>query len=224
MVSPIPEEDQLMPLPKDKFRSYDRREIVHFRTTSGEFGALSNMAAEYPIRVMGIRVPTAEALYQACRFPDYPQTQRLIVDQPSPMTAKMKSKKHNHQTRADWDQVRANIMRWCLRAKLKNNFTKFGNILIRTGSRPIVEESTKDDFWGAKPQDGGLLVGQNVLGRLLMELRDEYREVSGGHIQTLRFPTIPHFLLFGETLQPSSLSPEPVGAHQELLFHPQGNT
>lgn len=204
-----------MSAPKDKQRTYEKGEVVYFRTTTGEFGALSNMAPDYPIRLMGIRIPTAEALYQACRFPDLPDVQRLIIDQPSPMTAKMKSKKYRDRTRNDWDKVRANVMRWCLRAKLENNWARFGDILSRTGQRPIVEESTKDDFWGAKPQDGGLLVGQNVLGRLLMELREEYRDASSGRTGAIRYPSIPHFLLFGEQLEPSSLESQLFECSQE---------
>lgn len=40
---------------------------------------------------------------------------------------------------------------------------------------PIVEESYRDQFWGAKPIDGETLVGMNILGRLLVELRERLR-------------------------------------------------
>jgi ribA/ribD-fused uncharacterized protein len=184
----------------DQMRTYVKKEVVFFRTTTGEFGPLSNMAPDLPIVVMNLRIPTAEALYQACRFPDEPEIQRLIVDQPSPMTAKMKSKKYRGRTRKDWDNVRVNIMRWCLRIKLSQNWSRFGAVLDKTQENPIVEESTKDDFWGAKPQGDGILVGRNVLGRLLMELRQQYREVQSGQVHELQYPTIPHFLLFGRPL------------------------
>jgi type I restriction enzyme, S subunit len=184
----------------DQMRTYVKKEVVFFRTTTGEFGPLSNMAPDFPIVVMNLRIPTAEALYQACRFPDEPEIQRLIVDQPSPMTAKMKSKKYRGRTRKDWDNVRVNIMRWCLRIKLSQNWSRFGAVLDKTQESPIVEESTKDDFWGAKPQVDGILVGRNVLGRLLMELRHQYREVQSGQVHELQYPTIPHFLLFGRPL------------------------
>ena len=105
-----------------------------------------------------IRIDTAEALYQACRFPDHPEIQAVILDQRSPMTAKMKSKKHRKSTRRDWAEVRVKIMRWCLRVKLAQNWSRFSTLLLRTDGRPIVEESRKDDFWGAKPRDDGTLV------------------------------------------------------------------
>jgi type I restriction enzyme S subunit len=181
-------------------RIYNKKEAAVFGTTSGEFGALSNMAPDFPIVIQGVRIPTAEALYQACRFPDHPEIQRLIIDQLSPMTAKMKSKRYHDKTRSDWDGVRVNIMRWCLRAKLEQNWKRFGAALDRTGSRPIVEESRKDEFWGAKPKEAGTLFGRNVLGRLLMELRDQFRSVEGGHLGGVSYPSIPHFHLFGKPL------------------------
>ncbi len=190
-----------MAVSEDKLRTYDKKEIIFFRTTAGEFGPLSNMAPDFPIFIQGIRIATAEALYQACRFPNDPDVQRLIIDQMSPMTAKMKSKKYRDRTRGDWDEVRVNIMRWCLRKKLQDNWQKFGHVLERSGGRPIVEESTKDSFWGAKPTENGLLVGMNVLGRLLMELRDQFRDVQEGRNKALKYPVVPGLLLFGNPLE-----------------------
>jgi hypothetical protein len=112
------------------------------------------------------------------------------------MTAKMKSKKYRDGTRADWDNIRVRVMRWCLRVKLAENLTTFGQLLLSTGDKPIVEHSAKDQFWGAKAQDGEALTGVNVLGRLLMELREQLRS-SPNDFQEIPPPTIPNFLLFG---------------------------
>lgn len=114
-------------------RTYQRSECVVFRKTNEHFGGLSNMAGGYPLRVNGVRILTSEALYQACRFPHMPDVQRLIIDQPSPMTAKMKSKPYRADSRPDWDRVRVAVMRWCLRVKLAQHWTKFGARLRETG-------------------------------------------------------------------------------------------
>src|SRR3954451_106295 len=87
-------------------RTYRGVDCIVFNRTREAFGGLSNMAAGYPLCVNEIRVPTTEALYQACRFPHLPVVQDLIIRQASPMTAKMKSKPHRAETRSDWDQVR----------------------------------------------------------------------------------------------------------------------
>jgi predicted NAD-dependent protein-ADP-ribosyltransferase YbiA (DUF1768 family) len=41
--------------------------------------------------------------------------------------------------------------------------------LLETGARILVEDSWRDDFWGWGPNKDG----QNVLGRLWMEIRSE---------------------------------------------------
>jgi putative DNA methylase len=187
-------------LQESPLRQYDRRTSVVFLKTKEAFGGLSNMAAGFPIRVNGVRVLTSEALYQACRFPHRPEIQRLIIEQTSPMTAKMKGKPHRDDTRPDWDSVRVRIMRWCLRAKLVQNFWEFSRLLLATGTRPIVEESRKDDFWGAKADETGGLLGQNVLGRLLMELREEVRSRPRDHWDALAPLAIPNFWFLGEPM------------------------
>lgn len=158
------------------FRKYEREECVVFRKTNEAFGGLSNMAAGFPIEVNGLAIRTSEALYQACRFPHRPDLQRLIIQQASPMAAKMVGKPHRSATRPDWDDVRVDVMRWCLRVKLEQNWDRFHDLLLATGEKPIVEESRRDDYWGAKPT-GQMLAGRNVLGRLLMELRQQARDL-----------------------------------------------
>lgn len=183
-------------------RTYDRQQCVSFRKTDGTFGGLSNMAPGFPLKVNGVLIRTSEALYQACRFPHLPKVQRLIIDEGSPMTAKMKSKPYRSQSRPDWDAVRVKIMRWCLRVKLAQHWETFSRLLLATGDQPIVEDSRKDDFWGAKPQDDGTLVGGNVLGRLLMELREQLRHSGNSALSRVEPLTIPHFLLYERPIEP----------------------
>ena len=184
----------------DQVRTYSRAESVVFLKTDEPFGGLSNMAGGYPIRVNGIRILTSEALYQVCRFPHLPDVQRMIIGENSPMTAKMKSKPHRKNSRSDWDRVRVKVMRWCLRVKLAQNWAKFSELLLRTGDRPIVEESRRDDFWGAKPVDEQTLVGMNVLGRLLMELREAVKSQGRDALLSVAPLDIPEFLLFGRPI------------------------
>ena len=183
-------------------RTYDRTASVVFLKTNEQFGGLSNMAGGFPLRVNGIRIFTAEALYQACRFPHRPEIQRLIIGQASPMTAKMKSKPHRRDSRPDWNRVRIKIMRWCLRMKLAQNWEKFSALLLATGDRPIVEESRKDDFWGAKRSDDQTLVGMNILGRLLVELREKIRIGERDSFLRVEPLAIPDFRLDGKPIQP----------------------
>ncbi|HAZ60763.1 MAG TPA: hypothetical protein DCY89_04220 [Gammaproteobacteria bacterium] len=197
-------------------RKYKRATSVVFLKTDAPFGGLSNMAGGYPLRVLGTRINTSEALYQACRFPHLPDVQQIIIGQASPMTAKMKSKPHRKNSRPDWDRVRVKVMRWCLRVKLVQNWAKFSELLLRTDDKPIVEESRRDDFWGAKPVDEQTLVGMNVLGRLLMELREAVKEQGEAEFLTVGPLDLPEFLLFGQPIEAVSRSGLPARAAHAL--------
>ena len=87
-------------------------------------------------------------------------------------------------------------MRWCLRVKLAQNWEKFGKLLEATNERPIVEQSRYDDFWGAKVAKDGSLVGMNILGRLLMEIRKDLKSDKAKSLRTVEPLPIPDFLLF----------------------------
>ncbi|WP_194745363.1 NADAR family protein [Thermaurantiacus tibetensis] len=182
-------------------RTYDPAASVVFRKTEDDFGGLSNMASGFELLVNGVKIRTSEALYQACRFPHLPDVQRMIIDQHSPMTAKMRSKPFRKDSRPDWDAVRVKIMRWCLRVKLAQNWREFGRLLLATGDRPIVEQSRKDDFWGAKVAEDGSLVGMNVLGRLLMELREQMKGDEAESLRVIEPLAIPEFLLFRQPIE-----------------------
>ena len=92
-------------------------------------------------------------------------------------------------------------MRWCLRVKLAQNFMEFGKLLLSTNAKSIIEDSHKDAFWGAvrDKKDSNIMRGVNALGRLLMELRQQYLENPFSwklvYVEPLK---IPNFKLLGE--------------------------
>ena len=180
---------------------YSRAKCIVFLKTKEAFGGLSNMAGGFPLLVNSIQILTSEALYQACRFPHLPAIQQEIIIQKSPMAAKMKSKPHRGKMRMDWDQVNVNIMRWCLKVKLAQNWDSFSALLLETEGRSIVEQSRKDAFWGAKPIDDNTLVGMNVLGQLLMELRESIKTVEKEKLLLVDPLAIPDFLLDGQPIE-----------------------
>ena len=179
-----------------QIRTYDPATSVVFLKTNERFGGLSNMAPGFPLRVNGIHIRTSEAIYQACRFPHMPNVQQRIINERSPMTAKRQSKPFRKDSRSDWYAMRIKIMRWCLRVKLAQNWEKFGKLLEATNERPIVEQSRYDDFWGAKVAKDGSLVGMNILGRLLMEIRRDLKSDKAKSLRTVEPLPIPDFLLF----------------------------
>ena len=183
----------------DNLRYYDINEVASFRKTTEIFGGLSNMAKGYPIIVNGVNILTSEALYQACRYPSWPEVQKLIIGQHSPMTAKIISKREREKCRPDWDSVRVTVMKWCLRVKLIQNWDSFTEILESTGNVPIVEVSNKDVFWGCK-LEGNRFVGVNALGRLLMELREFRRSEEGQSTNGIEPPNITNFKMLNREI------------------------
>jgi ribA/ribD-fused uncharacterized protein len=177
---------------------YRLTDCVIFCKTKETHGGLHNMAGGYPIKMGTVSVLTSEHLFQAMRFTEYPDIQRELLAIASPMTAKMFGRSHIEKTRADWQNVRVEIMEWCLDLKYLNNPKAFGDLLQATGKKLIVELSRKNAFWGAIPlhEGSGILRGQNVCGTLLWLLRRRVAErLSIFHEPQI---TIPEFRFLGE--------------------------
>lgn len=82
---------------------------------------------------------------------------------------------HRSHRRRDWDEIKVGVMRAILRAKA-NQHEYVRRKLLATGDRELVENSWRDDFWGW----GLNRDGQNMLGKLWMEIRAELRASTGG--------------------------------------------
>lgn len=158
-------------------RTYSTNDSIIFSKTTAPFGGLSNMAAGFSININDIIIPTAEHLYQACRFPDYPQLQLDIINEPSPMTAKQIGRNNIACTRNDWEQIRFKVMQWVLEVKLSQNWETFSGLLLETGNKNIVELTPTNKVWGAV-KNGDILTGVNALGRLLMLMRERYAKTN----------------------------------------------
>lgn len=186
-------------------KTYHRSECVVFPDEGSPFHAFGNMTGGYAVRVNGVRIRTSEALYQACRYPHLPERQREILACGSPVDAKMTAKKQveGQSSRPDWDEVRVDIMEWCLRVKLAFHFKKFGDLLIATGDRDIVEDSPRrEQFWGIRSRnnDPDVLEGENTLGRLLMKLRDELNSGLESELMVVPPLAIDNFQLLGRPI------------------------
>ncbi len=152
-------------------------EPIRFLSKSTEFFEFSNFfevspAIELPLRDGGepLPFPTTEHYFQAMKFAESsPEHAEAIRCADTPAKAKKLGMSHAHPIRPDWDEARIEVMRVALAAKFRNR--RLRNLLLSTGDRELIEANTKDGFWGAG--DG---TGKNVLGHLLMELRESLRK------------------------------------------------
>ena len=157
-------------------RVYAREHACGFRFTREAWGELSNfhpLAA--PIAAGPFRFATSEAMYQAAKFGARPDVQRRIAEAPTPKAAAAIGRTPGLGIDPGWNAQRVDVMRWVLRMKREADRAGIDAVLAATGDRPIVEVSTRDPWWGARPV-ADRYEGRNVLGRLWMELRHQLRE------------------------------------------------
>jgi hypothetical protein len=99
-----------------------------------------------------------------------PMTSRSCFERHRRMRRSSSPRRMKARRRADWDDVKVDIMRDILRAKAaQHEYVR--RKLLATGDRELVEDSWRDDFWGWGPNRDG----KNMLGRLWMEVRAELR-------------------------------------------------
>jgi len=177
-------------------------EVAYTRTGDTYLG-LSNMAPGFPVLLNGsLRAPTCEHLFQALKFPDYPELQRQILSQRTPVLARILAGRVHHKPRirSDWKEIQMEVMAFCIRAKLIWNWVGFGNRLREAADKEILETSSKIDvFWGVVPTSDGHR-GLNHLGSLLAGLRDEYLSEDNAVLHLLTPPDL-GLKLCGEALK-----------------------
>ena len=157
-------------------RVYNRDEVCGFRFVRAPWGAFSNFAPlAAPIAAGPWTFVTSEHLYQAAKFGAAPAVQRRIARAPTAREAAAIGRGEKAGLDPDWNARRVKVMRWVLRMKREANAAEIDAALAATGERAIVEVSTRDAWWGAKPA-GDSYRGANVLGRLWMELRQHLRD------------------------------------------------
>ena len=148
-------------------------EIRFYRANEKPYGVFSNLfrcEVEFESRLY----PTAEHAYQAGKAAK-PAVREWILKAPTPALAAMAA----HGLYAwdivpNWASIKVDRMRAVLRAKFTQN-ESLQEILLGTGARRLVEAGTTNNavnrFWGEVNGKG-----ENTLGKLLMELREELRK------------------------------------------------
>jgi ribA/ribD-fused uncharacterized protein len=132
---------------------------------------LSNFSA-FRLRWDGIDFDTSEHAYHWEKFKisgvDTSRVGRLIYGARSAHEAFKIAEALKGERRADWDSVKVDAMRRILREKARQH-EYVRRKLLETGARQLIENSWRDDYWGwGEKRDG-----QNMLGKLWMEIRAE---------------------------------------------------
>ena len=152
-------------------QSYPASECVRILKVAEEWGVFSNFG-HTPIVVEGVTFDTSERLFQLMKFKDEEPVKAIFSANNPKMTSKHWEKTHR---REDWGKMIIDAMKFCLTKKYEQS-EKFRQELERSKGKYIVEDQSSfpkknPDAWGVKLCEGSC-VGPNLLGRLLMELRD----------------------------------------------------
>ena len=153
--------------------------ILYFGRDREAFGFLSHFHPA-PIWLDDEIWPTVEHYYQAQKSADsaYRQAIREAVtpgaakrlaappDAPKPASQKSWFRLQGAQPRADWSEVKLDLMRKGDWAKFSQN-RQLAERLLATGQAKLIEDSSSEPFWGTG-RDG---LGLNWAGRVLMEVR-----------------------------------------------------
>jgi len=140
--------------------------IKFYRERDEPYGCFSNFSC-HSFQVDGTPWRTVEHYFQAMKFPgtEHEDAVRLA---PAPMDAKKLGQ--TGPLRADWEEVKDDVMRRAVRAKFEQN-PDIRAILLGTGDEELIEDAPNDAYWGC----GAEGTGKNMLGKILMEIRGELR-------------------------------------------------
>lgn len=135
-----------------------------------DFYVLSNFSA-FSISWEGHRFDTSEAVYHWEKFPNRLDIRYAILTARSAHEAFKIAESLKAFRRPDWDECKVEKMRSILWAKVtQHEYVR--RKLLATGTRELVENSWRDDFWGWGPNRDG----KNQLGKLWMEIREAIKK------------------------------------------------
>lgn len=145
-------------------------ELESINSFSGAYAFLSNFEPS-PIYYDGFSYPTVEHAFQAAKTLDMTERKTNFMEKQTPRQAKRNGQKVN--LRPDWEDVKVPIMYELLLLKFTTH-PELASKLLATYPAILIEGNHwHDTFWGIC--DG---VGLNMLGKLLMKVRDTLRELA----------------------------------------------
>jgi ribA/ribD-fused uncharacterized protein len=154
---------------------YPKDKVAKIHKITEPLGILSNFG-HTNIIIGDKSFNTTERLYQMLKF-NTTEAQKIIynVKGNPKMTTKHLQKTRPEMIRENWGEIFIDVMKWCLYLKYQQD-KDFLRVLQETKELFIIEDQTtfvgkNANCWGVKLKDNEY-VGPNLLGRLLMELRD----------------------------------------------------
>lgn len=143
--------------------------VIYFYSQRAEHGYMSNFA-NYSVTVDGRKYKTSEHWYQSMKFAGT-EWEDKVKEASTPMQAATLGRNHSLPLRQDWESVKDDIMRKVVEIKFRQH-PDIAEKLLDTGDARLVEKTTSDLYWGC----GTNGKGKNMLGVILMEVREKLRK------------------------------------------------
>lgn len=147
---------------------------IYFYSTRDRYGCFSNFSA-HGFELDGVWWYISEHYFQAQKFAGTPHTEQ-IRQVKTPKDAARMGRDRSRPLRPDWEQVKDDIMQQAVLRKFETH-ADIREVLLFTGDELIVENSPIDYYWGCGA-DGS---GKNMLGLILMEVRETLHDVGQAH-------------------------------------------
>ena len=150
--------------------------------SKGAFRRLSNMSSD-TVEINGEVYPTVEHYFQAMKAREFgdEESYKRIISAKTPKAAKALGKKVKGYNQDKWDEVRYSHMALGVRTKFVQH-EEARRKLEETGDRPIGFADARNTYWGIgtadtteKSKHPEKWRGLNMLGKLLVKLRDEFK-------------------------------------------------
>lgn len=142
---------------------------IYFYTVADEYGAFSNFS-RHGFEIDGKYWKTSEHYFQAMKF-ESTKYEDKVREARNPKEAATLGRRRDFPLRKDWEAIKDDVMRLAVTKKFEKH-EDLAKLLLSTGDKDIVENAPSDYYWGCG-QDGS---GKNMLGKILMEVRDKLSE------------------------------------------------
>ncbi len=147
---------------------------IKFYSENEAYGEFSNFAL-YPIKLKNKTWKTSEHYFQAQKF-EKQEYQEKIRKAETPMMAALLGRSRKERIMKNWDNVKQNVMYEAVKAKFTQH-PELTQLLLETESATLIEHTENDSYWG----DGGDGKGKNMLGKILMKVREELLKTKIKH-------------------------------------------
>ena len=156
------------------------KECIAFKTVRDPWGVLGNFYPA-PLVIEDVAFVNSEQLFQMMKFTDRQTLLAIYRSRGLPLKWAAEKGEKEGLCRSDWGRIIIDCMKFCLQTK-HDQCEEFRKALAETTGFRIVEDQTnartlkkgKANTWGALRLEDQY-VGSNLLGILLMELRDKGR-------------------------------------------------